>query len=298
MHTSLDHLIDSARETLNSGTLYVVATPIGNLTDLTLRAFAALSACDTVLAEDTRVSGALLSAYGLHKKLVSLREHNEAAMAERVIGWLREGQRIVQVSDAGTPGISDPGARLAHAVWQAGLRVCPLPGPSAVITALSAAGLEGGNFLFAGFLSPKSGARRQQLGTWLHAEHAVVCYEAPHRILDCVSDIVDVLGPSRRLVLARELTKTFETFLRLPAAQLLDVIRNDSNQQRGECVLIIDTAPVVNDDTLDPAALKLLRELVASLPTKQASGIVADFCGLPRKKLYELALQMKQDAAD
>ncbi len=293
MHTTLDHLIDSARETVQSGTLYVVATPIGNLADLTLRAYAALSACDIVLAEDTRVSGALLSAYGLHKKLVSLREHNEAAMAERVVGWLGEGQKIVQVSDAGTPGISDPGARLAATVWAAGYRVCPLPGPSAVVSALSAAGLETGRFLFAGFLPPKGGQRRAQLEAWREADYAVVCYEAPHRLLDCLEDMVAVYGENRPLVLARELTKTFETFLRLPAGELAARVRADSNQQRGECVLIIDAAPPAPAEEIDAATLALLEGMAAAMPVKQAAGLLAEYTGLPRKKLYELALKSR-----
>ncbi len=280
-----------------NGTLYVVATPIGNLADMTLRAFAALSRCDLVLAEDTRVTGSLLAAYGISKKLVSLREHNEREMAERVIGWLQEGQCIVQVSDAGTPGISDPGARLAAAVWQAGLKVCPLPGPSAVVTAMSAAGLETGQFQFAGFLPPKSGARKKRLESWLNADYAVICYEAPHRILDCVSDAVAVYGSERRLVLARELTKTFETFIRTSAGELLEIIKSDSNQQRGECVLIIDAAPAKEEEDEVPAAtLQLLSQLIASMPIKQASGIVADFSGVARKRLYELALEMKKNA--
>ncbi|MGL6071518.1 16S rRNA (cytidine(1402)-2'-O)-methyltransferase [Craterilacuibacter sp.] len=292
-------MIDSAQETLVNGTLYVVATPIGNLADITLRAFAALSRCDLVLAEDTRVTGSLLAAYGISKKLVSLREHNEREMAERVIVWLQEGQCIVQVSDAGTPGISDPGARLAAAVWQAGLKVCPLPGPSAVVTAMSAAGLETGQFQFAGFLPPKSGARKKRMENWLHADYAVICYEAPHRILDCVTDAVAVYGSERRLVLARELTKTFETFIRTTAGELLDIIKQDSNQQRGECVLIIDAAPPQPDsDEVPAAAQQLLSQLVEAMPTKQAAGIVAEFTGISRKKLYDLALEMKKSAID
>lgn len=286
--------MDSARETFRDGTLYVVATPIGNLTDLTLRALTALQRADIVLAEDTRVSGQLLSAYGLSKKLVSLREHNEREMAEQVIRWLGEGRCLVQVSDAGTPGISDPGARLAEAVWAAGYRVSPVPGACAAAAAMSAAGVTAPGFLFYGFLPPKSTARRKVLATWQHSEQAVVCYEAPHRIADCVADCVAELGPDRQLVLARELTKTFETFIKAPAAELLARIQADPNQQRGECVLIIDAAPRQDDDeTLDPAAERLLAQLVDALPTKQAAAIVADFTGANRKRLYERALELK-----
>ncbi|SCK14140.1 16S rRNA (cytidine(1402)-2'-O)-methyltransferase [Vogesella sp. LIG4] len=287
--------MNSARETFIDGALYVVATPIGNLADVTVRALAGFHAADIILAEDTRVTGSLLTAYGIHKKLVSLREHNEREMAANVVRWIGEGKIVLQVSDAGTPGISDPGARLADAVWAAGLRVVPIVGASAVIGAMSAAGLETGQFHFHGFLPPKSGARSKTLQQWQQADYAVVCYEAPHRILECVEDIVATLGEARPLVLARELTKTFETFLRLPAGELAARIRADSNQQRGECVLIIDAAPRVAaaDDALPAAAQALLAELVAVLPTKQAATIVAGHYDLNKKQLYDAALQLK-----
>jgi len=287
--------MNSARETFVDRALYVVATPIGNLADVTVRAIAGFHAADIILAEDTRVTGSLLSAYGISKKLVSLREHNEREMAANVIRWIEEGKIVLQVSDAGTPGISDPGARLAQAVWAAGLRVVPVVGASAVIGALSACGLDTARFLFNGFLPPKSGARCKTLQQWAQADYAVVCYEAPHRILDCVTDVVATLGADRPLVLARELTKTFETFLRLPAGELLARIQADSNQQRGECVLVIDAAPQEEADADLPApAVALLTELVAALPTKQAAGIVAAHYDLNKKQLYDLALQLKQ----
>ncbi|MEC5205916.1 16S rRNA (cytidine1402-2'-O)-methyltransferase [Vogesella perlucida] len=295
MQTALDHLMNSARETFVDRALYVVATPIGNLADVTVRAIAGFHAADIILAEDTRVTGSLLSAYGISKKLVSLREHNEREMAANVIRWIEEGKIVLQVSDAGTPGISDPGARLAQAVWAAGLRVVPVVGASAVIGALSACGLDTGRFLFNGFLPPKSTARCKTLQQWAQADYAVVCYEAPHRILDCVADVVATLGADRPVVLARELTKTFETFLRLPAGELLARIQADSNQQRGECVLVIDAAPLQETDAeLPAAAVALLTELAAVLPTKQAAGIVAAHYDLNKKQLYDLALQLKQ----
>lgn len=291
----LDHLMSSAQETFINGSLYVLATPIGNLADVTLRAIAGFHAADIVLAEDTRVTGSLLAAYGISKKLVSLREHNEREMAASVIHWLQEGKIVVQVSDAGTPGISDPGARLAQAVWAAGLRVVPVAGASAVIAALSASGLDTARFLFHGFLPPKRGQRCKTLQQWQDADYAVVCYEAPHRILECVEDVAATLGGERPLILARELTKTFETFLRLPAAELAERIRSDSNQQRGECVLIIDAAAPVEQtaDSLPAPALALLAELAAVLPTKQAAAIVATHYDLNKKQLYERALQLK-----
>lgn len=300
MHTSFAHLLETARESFCRGTLYVVATPIGNLGDVTARALAAFTAADVVCAEDTRVTGSLLTAYGIHaSKLVSLREHNERSMAEQVIRWLAEGQIVVQVSDAGTPAVSDPGARLVEAVRAAGHPVRPIPGVSAVITALSASGFTSNAFLFHGFLPPKSGERRRTLQQWLGADHLVVCYEAPHRIVDTLQDIVAELGPDRRLMLARELTKTFETFHSLPAGELLEWVKADSNQQRGEIVLIIDAAPQAEDKAgLPEEAIRVMNILSADLPMKQASTLAAQITGANRKLLYDHALKMKKDAGE
>lgn len=280
-----------------TGTLYVLATPIGNLADITARALAAFSVADVVCAEDTRVTGQLLKAYGLHvKRLVSLREHNERAMAEQVIGWLRDGQIVVQVSDAGTPAISDPGARLVEAVRAADLPVSPVPGASAVVTALSASGLTAPGFLFHGFLPPKSSERRRVLAGWREAPWSVVCYEAPHRILDTLRDIVAELGAGRRLFIARELTKTFETLSMRTAADMLAWVESDTNQQRGEFVLVIDAAaPPEKTDALPAEALHTLEILAAELPTKQAAALTAKLTGANKKALYEHALTLKQD---
>ncbi|WP_430869305.1 16S rRNA (cytidine(1402)-2'-O)-methyltransferase [Crenobacter cavernae] len=294
MHTSFAHLVDSARESFHRGTLYVVATPIGNLADITLRALAAFAAADVVCAEDTRVTGQLLSAYGLKCKLVSVREHNERAMAEQVVGWLAEGQIVVQVSDAGTPAVSDPGARLVARVREAGHPVSPVPGASAVVAALSASGLATGRFLFAGFLPPKSGERRRTLENWLAADYCVVCYEAPHRLVDTLEDVVATLGAERPVLLARELSKTFETLRLLPAGELLDWVKSDRNQQRGEIVLIVDAAPPEErSGELDAESERILALLAAELPTKQAAGLASAITGLPRKQLYDAALALK-----
>ncbi|WP_371926188.1 16S rRNA (cytidine(1402)-2'-O)-methyltransferase [Chromobacterium sp. S0633] len=298
MHTSFAHLLESARESFCRGTLYVVATPIGNLADISARALAAFSAADVVCAEDTRVTGQLLSAYGIHaKRLVSLREHNERGMSEQVVRWLSEDHIVVQVSDAGTPAVSDPGARLAEAVRAAGLPVRPVPGSSAVIAALSASGLTAPSFLFHGFLPPKSGERRKTLRQWLSAPHLTVCYEAPHRIVDTLRDIVAELGAERRLLLARELTKTFETFRNLPAQDMLEWVESDSNQQRGEIVLILDAAPAREDadDAVPEDTVRVLKLLAAELPTKQAASLTAQICDGNRKQLYDLALKLKQE---
>lgn len=299
MHTSFAHLLESARESFTRGTLYVVATPIGNLADITARALAAFSVADVICAEDTRVTGHLLSAYGISAKLVSLREHNERAMAEQVIRWLGEDKIVVQVSDAGTPAVSDPGARLAEAVHHAGRRVCPIPGPSAVVAALSASGLSATSFLFHGFLPPKSGERRRVLAGWRNASFCVACYEAPHRLLDTLEDIVVELGPERRLMLARELTKTFETIRHLPAGEMRDWVASDSNQQRGEIVLIIDAAPPREEpEALDEQTLHTLAVLAAELPTKQAATLAAQITGANRKLLYDRALALKNADKD
>ncbi|WP_293765921.1 16S rRNA (cytidine(1402)-2'-O)-methyltransferase [uncultured Aquitalea sp.] len=289
-------MLESARESFCRGTLYVVATPIGNLTDITARALAAFSVADVVCAEDTRVTGSLLGAYGIHaRKLVSLREHNERGMAEQVIRWLAEGLIVVQVSDAGTPAVSDPGARLVEAVRAAGHPVSPLPGASAVVAALSASGFTTPHFLFHGFLPPKSGERRKTLNQWLSSAHITVCYEAPHRIVDTLEDIVAVLGADRRVMLTRELTKTFETFRGLPAGQLLEWVKSDSNQQRGEIALLIDAAPAPDQEDGPPAeALKVLDILAAELPTKQAAALTAQITGANKKQLYDLALAHKK----
>jgi len=295
LHTSFARLIETSGESFVPGTLYVLATPIGNLADITARALAAFGVADVVCAEDTRVTGQLLKSYGLHaKKLCSLREHNERSMAQQVIEWLKQGLIVVQASDAGTPAVSDPGARLVEAVRQAGLPVSPVPGVSAVITALSASGLTSPGFLFHGFLPPKSGERRRTLAQWRETGHSVVCYEAPHRIVDTLKDIVAELGPDRVLFTARELTKTFETLKTLPAAEMLAWVESDSNQQRGEFVLIIDAVPAAEaGEGLPAETLHTLEILAAELPTKQAASLAAQLTGANKKALYEHALTLK-----
>lgn len=277
----------------------MVATPIGNLADITLRALAALSAADVVCAEDTRVTGQLLKAYGIHaRRLVSLREHNERSMAEQVVAWLAEGKIVVQVSDAGTPAVSDPGARLAEVVHRAGHPVSPVPGASAVIAALSASGVPDDRFAFYGFLPPKSGERRKVLTELVAAPHATVCYEAPHRLVDTLTDLVEVLGPERPVLLARELTKAFETLRQLPAGGLLDWVKGDPNQTRGEIVLVIaGVRPAAASDmpALPEDALRVLRILAAELPTKQAATLTAEITGENRKALYDAALALKAE---
>ncbi len=279
---------------IEKSSLYVVATPIGNLKDISERALDVLRQVDCVAAEDTRVTGQLLRHFGIQARLISVREHNEREAAQAIISRLAEGQSVAQVSDAGTPAVSDPGARLVEAVLEAGYRVSPIPGPSAVATALSASGLSAPHFLFYGFLPPKSGPRQKAIASIATLPYITVFYEAPHRIVDTLSDLVTVLGESRVIVLARELTKTFETIRRCPAGELLAWVQSDSNQQRGEFVLLVDAA-VERDDAGDGASHDgVLKPLVAALPVKQAVQLAMEITGASRNTLYERALQIKQ----
>ncbi|MGF6147414.1 Ribosomal RNA small subunit methyltransferase I [Kingella potus] len=273
--------------------LYTVATPIGNLADITLRALAVLQRADLVCAEDTRVTARLLAAYGIQAKLVSVREHNERQMADKIAAALSDGLIVAQVSDAGTPAVCDPGARLAEHVRAAGFKVIPVPGASAVMAALSAAGVAESGFYFNGFLPPKTAARQKLFDTWLAAEYPVVMFETPHRIEAALSDMAAVF-PARRLTLARELTKTFETFLSGTVAEIQTALREDANQTRGEMVLILHPAAPEKNATLPAEALRVLHLLAAELPTKQAAHLAAQITGESKKALYDAALAQKQ----
>ncbi len=275
-----------------TGQLYVVATPIGNLQDITLRALDVLKSVDGVAAEDTRHSQGLLAHYGIRKPLLALHEHNERQASDKVLAQLQAGRNIALITDAGTPGISDPGAILVEQAHAAGIRVVPVPGPSAVVTALSAAGLLNGRFLFHGFLPSKAGARRAELERLQEQDANLVFYEAPHRVVETVADMAQLLG-ERTLVIARELTKTFETIHRLPLQDALAWLEGDANRQRGEFVLIVSGAVTVREDELPPAALKILQILLAELPVKQASKLAAEISGEKKNRLYEAALQLK-----
>ncbi len=285
-----------ACESLAAQTLYVVATPIGNLADITLRALAVLSQADVICAEDTRVTAQLLAAYGIQGKLVSVREHNERQMAEKVIAALADGQKVAQVSDAGTPAVCDPGARLVESVRAAGFAVVPVAGPSAVMAALSVAGVTRPEFYFAGFLPPKSGERKKRLAQWLDADFPVVMFETPHRIEAALADMAEVL-PGRQLVLGREISKTFETFLCDTVEAVRERVAADSNQSRGEMVLVLHPAEKVEKDTgLPSAAQQVLAVLAAELPTKQAAELAAKISGESKKALYDLALSLKKSS--
>ncbi len=277
------------------GALYVVATPIGNLRDITLRALDVLAAADVVAAEDTRNTSHLLSHHGISaKKLIAVHQHNERGATQKVIMLLQAGQSVAFVSDAGTPAVSDPGALLVQTVLAAGLRVIPIPGANAAIASLSAAGLSESHFLFYGFLPNKSAARRSELQTLTSHPCALVFYEAPHRILECVVDLCAVLGGERRIVLAREITKLFETIHACTLHEAEAWLLSDSNQQRGEFVVMVSGA--VAQPGLPPEILATLSKLLEELPLKQAVQLAAKITGANRNELYQQALQIKSQA--
>ena len=271
--------------------LYVVPTPLGNLADMTQRAIDVLRRVPWVAAEDTRHSAPLLKHYGAGARLLPAHEHNEEGAAQQVIGKLAAGESVALVSDAGTPAVSDPGARLVARVRAAGFRVVPLPGACAAVTALSASGLAEPHFLFYGFLPAKTKQREDELRALVDLPYALVFYEAPHRIVDTVDALAALLGGERTLVIARELTKLFETVHSLPLAEALAWLKEDSNRQRGEFVLIVSGAPDEADSGEGERVLKLL--LAEGLPTKQAAKLASAITGSPKNALYDLALALK-----
>lgn len=272
--------------------LYVVATPIGQLADITLRALEVLRTVDWVAAEDTRHTQPLLRHYGIEARLLAVHEHNEAASAEKIVEKLAAGESVAMVSDAGTPGISDPGARVVARVREAGFAVVPVPGPSAVVTAMSAAGLAGGEFMFVGFLPPKSAARRRFLEGLASVRCHLVFYEAPHRVLETIEDCLAVVGPARRILIAKELTKLFETFHLCSLGEAAAWFAADPNRLKGEFVLVLEAVEVPDDSQAD--AERVLSILLDDgLSVKQAAGLAAKITGGQRKVLYERALQIK-----
>ncbi|MDP2693925.1 MAG: 16S rRNA (cytidine(1402)-2'-O)-methyltransferase [Gallionella sp.] len=275
-----------------------MATPIGNLRDITLRALDVLAAADVVAAEDTRNTAHLLTHHGISaNRLMAVHQHNERGAAEKIVALLQAGQSVAFVSDAGTPAVSDPGALLVQAVRAAGLRVIPIPGANAAIAALSAAGtlsMDGSanpHFLFHGFLPNKSAARRTALETLRDQACTLVFYEAPHRIVECVADLCAVLGGERQTVLAREITKLFETIHSCPLRDAEAWLMSDSNRQRGEFVVLVSGA--VPQPGLPAEARRVLETLLGELPLKQAVQLATQISGAGRNELYQLALQMK-----
>lgn len=275
-----------------SATLYVVATPIGNAADITLRALHLLSIADAVACEDTRNTAHLLSRHGLSKELLAAHEHNEREAAQKLIERLRAGQRIALVSDAGTPGISDPGARIVEAVHAAGLRVLPLPGPSAAIAALSVSGLPDDRFLFVGFLPTKTKQRDTALAQLRDVAATLLFYEAPHRIAETVDALATAFPATRQIVFARELTKLFEEIHRCPLSEASAWIAADANRQRGEFVILLEGASVATQMD-DAEADRVLRVLLEECSVKQAASLAARITGQKKNALYERALQLK-----
>ena len=295
-----DPLALALHQTYPAGTLYVVATPIGNVADVTLRALHLLTLADRIAAEDTRLTAQLLARYGIVKPagaLIAAHEHNERAAAERIVAHLRDGERIAYVSDAGTPGLSDPGARLVDAVRVAGLGVVPLPGASALTTALSVAGDWAAHFTFIGFLPAKAKQREAQLLALRDHRYALVFYEAPHRIRDTLIALRDAFGAApRRLLIARELTKLHETLAVCPLAEGPDWLDADPHRTRGEFVLMVEGAPAaMSDDDADLSAHDaLLDALLDALPVSAAAKVAAQATGIPRDRFYARALERKK----
>ena len=277
--------------TEESAVLYVVPTPLGNLADLTRRAEEVLRSVPWVAAEDTRHSGPLLKQLGAQARMLPAHQHNEHEAAARIVEKLQAGEAVALISDAGTPGISDPGARVVAAVRAAGCKVVPLPGACAATTALSASGLPDEHFLFYGFLPSKGGQRRQVLESLREQSCALVFYEAPHRVLETVADMASVFG-ERTLVVARELTKLFESIHSGPLTAAIEWLKEDPNRQRGEFVLIVSGAPAQGNDAEGERVLKLL--LADGLPVKQAARLAAAITGAAKNALYEHALALKE----
>jgi len=290
----MSNLLDLAqRQQYPAATLYVMATPIGNAADITLRALHVLGLVDRIAAEDTRNTGQLLGLYGISKPLMAVHEHNEREAAERIVDCLRAGERVAYVSDAGTPGVSDPGAKLVDAVREAGFAIVPLPGASAVTTAVSAAGDFVGTFSFLGFLPTKAKQRTAQLQSLVAHPHAMAFYEAPHRIVETVQALADTLGGDRQLLIARELTKLHEAIHRCTLAEGPTWLAADPNRQRGEFVLVVQgaLAEAEQDETAHDALLKLLLEEVS---VSAAARLAAALTGVSRNTLYSRALELSK----
>jgi len=277
------------------GTLYVVATPVGNLRDITLRALDVLSQVDVIAAEDTRVTAGLLARFGIAKRAVSLHAHNEARRVAAIVDALARGESVALVSDAGTPAVSDPGARVVQAVRAAGHPVVPIAGPCAAIAAISAAGLSAERFVFVGFLPTVTKARRELLASLAELPFALAVYEAPHRVRATIAELARALGGERTLVVARELTKKFETIESVRLDQAVDWMAADPNRERGEFVLLVDARERAAAVRGIADADRLLRALIEELPPARAARVAAAATGLPRDDLFGRAVQLKED---
>lgn len=278
-----------------AGTLYVVATPIGNLDDISARALKILADVALIAAEDTRHSIRLLQHFGINTPLAACHEHNERDEGSRFLTRLLAGDNVALISDAGTPLISDPGYHLVRQARAAGINVAPVPGACALIAALSAAGLPSDRFIFEGFLPAKAVGRQARLNLLKEEPRTLIFYEAPHRILECLQDMEAIFGAERPAVLGRELTKTFETLKGLPLSQLREFVESDSNQQRGECVVLVAgwTAPE-DEQAVSGEVLRILDLLLAEMPLKRAAALAAEITGVRKNVLYQVALDKQK----
>ena len=292
--STLPIMTEAAHQVYPSATLYVVATPIGNVADISLRALHVLMLVNAVACEDTRNTGHLLTRFGISKPLIAAHQHNEREVAETLIARLQAGERIALVSDAGTPAVSDPGARIVDAVRAAGLRVMPLPGASAAVTALSASGLVNDQFHFVGFLPAKAKQRDNVLQGLRGTAATLLFYEAPHRILDCAAALAGAFEPTRQVVFARELTKMFEEIHRCPLADAVAWLEADPHREKGEYVVLLQGAPQA-EDAEDAEAERILGILLAECSVKQAANLAAQITGRKKNALYDRALQLKQE---
>ncbi|WP_229793947.1 16S rRNA (cytidine(1402)-2'-O)-methyltransferase [Advenella faeciporci] len=289
-------MADLEQQSWPQACLYVVATPIGNLADISLRAVFTLNQVDVIAAEDTRLSRVLLNAWGINTPMMPAHRHNEARAAQEIIRLLQEGKRVALISDAGAPAVSDPGGRIVREVRQQGLLVRPIPGASAVITALMGSGVssdENPTFAFAGFVPQKSAARQHWLRKWGAMDAPVIMFESPHRIQAFCHDLLRVCGADRQLTVARELTKRFEQIVTLPIGELADWFGQDVHRQLGEFVLILEAAPEADEDEQMVKATELLKVLLQTVSVKDSVKIASQLTGLARDVVYSRALELK-----
>ncbi|GKV81310.1 16S rRNA (cytidine(1402)-2'-O)-methyltransferase [Pectobacterium versatile] len=282
---------------ISASTLYIVPTPIGNLGDITQRALAVLASVDLIAAEDTRHTGLLLQHFAINARLFALHDHNEQQKADVLLAKLQSGQSIALVSDAGTPLINDPGYHLVRRCREAGVRVVPLPGACAAITALSASGLASDRFCYEGFLPAKTKGRKDKLRELGEETRTLIFYESTHRLLDSLQDISEVLGAERYVVLAREITKTWESIHGAPVGELLAWVKEDENRRKGEMVLIVE-GHQADDSALSAEALRTLALLRAELPLKKAAALAAEIHGVKKNALYRYGLEQEGDSGE
>lgn len=281
-----------SHQQIPDATLYVIGTPIGNICDISLRALSVLDAADVVACEDTRNTRALLSAYGLNKTLIAAHQHNEREAAQQLIVRLGKGERVALVSDAGTPGVSDPGARIVDSIREAGCHVMPVPGPSAVVTALSVSGFLDSCFKFVGFLPTRNSQRLEVLNDLKKLSATLVFYEAPHRIKEMLGALFQVFGPARRVMIARELTKLFEETWRGTLVEADAWLVGDSNRLKGEFAILVEGAQLA-EDGVDDEARRILSILLESMSVSSAAATAAKLLGKKKNQLYSLALELK-----